>query len=440
MAYRQKINKPIRDEEEIHDKLGAKIPGVVNTRSLVEEQEALKRQRDTKAALNIQKNIRGHWGRQDAKRQFSRNKARVEQEYLALDRELKSNTEYNMKQYLSEKKRIRAQAGLADSIPDEIAEVIGDSSSFKNEKFGHGAMNLQLQNFFKDNQKGKASDRDPLSLISIFAKRQGVTPQAEKQRGIPKIFAYEKRSSSKDRDRQGRDGRRYKKSPHRKDGHSASSAIEEEYSADFDESVPKSDSRSDSIKEESMVKARSSSSSVDVKKPKGLSSGKFGAREKTSGRRSGRHAKEESDSIAEDVIEEESNIAEDSVIGEDSIAQEISGDASSRKKQSDSLPEESIINEEYSQDNFEVYDANQSLAARNRVRFGIHSGSANAPPPPTTALEYKKQTEALSLIEGREMATLERKNMVSALLHEMKEYEKASISTTVVERMEKVVV
>ena len=50
-----------------------------------------------------------------------------------------------MKQYLAEKKRIREQTGLVDSVPDEIAEVIGeDYSSMKNEKFGTSAMTVQL--------------------------------------------------------------------------------------------------------------------------------------------------------------------------------------------------------------------------------------------------------------------------------------------------------
>ena len=212
---------------------------------------------------------------------------------------------------------------------------------------------------------------------------------------MPKIFAYEShKRSSKEKDGHvvSKHGRRYKKSPHRKgkDLASTESAIEEEYSQDFEDSVPKSDkitdSKSDSIKEESMAKGRSSSSS-DVKKPKGLKgSGKLSG-QISSGRR--KNVREESDSIAEDVIEEESNIQDDT-IEEETIA-EISGDASSsRKKASASIEEESIIKEEYSQDNFDVYDASQSLAARNRVRFGIHSGSAKAPPPPKTAEEVKK--------------------------------------------------
>ena len=68
----------------------------------------------------------------------------IEMEYEQLNRELKSNTEYNMKQYLEEKKRIRAMTGMTDSIPDEIAEVIGESSSLKNEKIAQTAVTVQL--------------------------------------------------------------------------------------------------------------------------------------------------------------------------------------------------------------------------------------------------------------------------------------------------------
>ena len=116
-------------------------------RSLIEQEEELKRKNDTKAALTIQKNIRGHWGRKAAKGTLMRHRERIEDEYEQLNRELKSNTEYNMKQYLEEKKRIRSMTGLAESIPDEIAEVIGESSSLKNEKIGQmgqSAMTVQL--------------------------------------------------------------------------------------------------------------------------------------------------------------------------------------------------------------------------------------------------------------------------------------------------------
>ena len=120
------------------------MPGVMNMRSLIEQEEELKRQNETKAALAIQKNIRGHWGRKSAKRRLMQQKEIIEMEYDQLNRELKSNTEYNMKQYLEEKKRIRAMTGMLDSIPDEIAEVIGESSSLKNEKIAQTAVTVQL--------------------------------------------------------------------------------------------------------------------------------------------------------------------------------------------------------------------------------------------------------------------------------------------------------
>ena len=41
---------------------------------------------------------------------------RIEEEYERLNRELKSNTEYNMKRYLEEKKRIRAITGIVSKI------------------------------------------------------------------------------------------------------------------------------------------------------------------------------------------------------------------------------------------------------------------------------------------------------------------------------------
>ena len=47
-----------------------------------------------------------------------------------MNRELKSDTQYNLKTYLAEKKRLREKIGIVDSISaDEIAEVIGESGS-----------------------------------------------------------------------------------------------------------------------------------------------------------------------------------------------------------------------------------------------------------------------------------------------------------------------
>ena len=68
---------------------------------------------------------------------------------------------------------------MADSISaDEIAEVIGESGSINSHRIKQSSGQIQLQNFFKaDKSKTSASGKDPLSLISIFAKRNGVVPE-----------------------------------------------------------------------------------------------------------------------------------------------------------------------------------------------------------------------------------------------------------------------
>ena len=131
----------------------------------------------------IQRRWRGHKGRKLFKRRQDQERQRVEYEYEKLNNELKSDTQYNLKNYLADKKKIRAKMGMADSISaDEIAEVIGESGSVASHaKFQKsGAVSMQLQNFFKTDNKNAAQQKDPLSLISIFAKRNGVVPNQEK--------------------------------------------------------------------------------------------------------------------------------------------------------------------------------------------------------------------------------------------------------------------
>ena len=55
-----------------------------------------------------------------------RNRHKIEFEYDSLNRELKSNNDYNLKQYLHEKKSLRNQMGIVkdESNEDSIAEMI----------------------------------------------------------------------------------------------------------------------------------------------------------------------------------------------------------------------------------------------------------------------------------------------------------------------------
>ena len=77
----------------------------------------------------IQKHYRGYQDREFFKRQSKKEKQRIEFEYENLNRELKNDTQYNLKTYLAEKKRIREKTGMGNSVSDSIAEVIGESSS-----------------------------------------------------------------------------------------------------------------------------------------------------------------------------------------------------------------------------------------------------------------------------------------------------------------------
>ena len=178
------------------------------------------------------------------------------------------------------------------------------------------------------------------------------------------------RGSSRDRSQKTRNAR---KGVPQKAHVSTDSAIEEEYSHDFSDSLPKEQS----IIEEDMPKHATSSASASNK----LKAGRLGAGRKD-GHISGSHRKfnkDETDSIATEVIDEESfqqSKADDS-IEEDSIANEVSSEAELKKKKStESIAEESVIREEYEDDNFASYNASQSVAARNRVKFGMHSAAA----------------------------------------------------------------
>ena len=198
-------------------------------------------------------------------------------------------------------------------------------------------------------------DRDPLSLISIFAKRSGVAPAPESKG----VFKYEKAtSSSKDRKGRHTSGKRARGSR----GHvSTDSMIEEDYSNDFEESKSKTDSI-----EEDIPKKSSSSGSARFKKL----GNKFGSPRVSSSRKGkGHHVKDDTESIADEVIDEESLVgsSKGDSIAEESLAKE------SASRREDSIKEDSIIKEDYSDDNFESYQASQKLEARNRLRFGMSS-------------------------------------------------------------------
>ena len=188
-AHRTMINEEVDQPDEcaLDTKL---VPGIVNTQAHFNKLDQQRKQREAEAAQVIQRHYRGHQGRQHFKRQSAKEKLRIEFEYENLNRELKNDTQYNLKTYLAEKKRIREKTGMADSASDSIAEMIGESSSAtgnahaRSVRQSGAAVSTQLQNFFKKDNKTAAAAKDPLSLISIFAKRNGVIPDQTQSRSI----------------------------------------------------------------------------------------------------------------------------------------------------------------------------------------------------------------------------------------------------------------
>lgn len=144
------------------------------------------------------------------------------------------------------------------------------------------------------------------------------------------------------------------------------------------------------------------------------------------------------ESIRSEVIEEESFGKDDDSIKEDSIANEVSSEINKTKKSTESIAEDSIIKAEYDGDNFGLHNASTSLQARNRVKFGMHSGAAHDLKNMTEA-EKQKSKDQLMLAEEQEHKRLERNRMIGSLMTEMREYEKATMSEALIDRLEKII-
>jgi len=183
-SHRVMINDKV--SKEISEEPGPAhlVPGVSNTQAHFKKLDTQRRERETEAALVIQAHYRGHKGRKQFKKRQGLERQRVELEYEQLNRELKTDSQYNLKSYLAEKKRLRDKMGMVDSESvEQIVEAIGESGSVASHRLRKGA--TQHQNFFRvDSSKSSALGKDPLSLIAIFAKRNGTVPELAKDRKL----------------------------------------------------------------------------------------------------------------------------------------------------------------------------------------------------------------------------------------------------------------
>lgn len=132
------------------------------------------------------------------------------------------------------------------------------------------------------------------------------------------------------------------------------------------------------------------------------------------------------ESIADEIMDEVDSIA-DEVPDPTPVKKEV-------KKDTDT--EDEIIRDEYDNDNFRAADAKKKIEARNRLRFGLASDKTDE----RTKQQVEKDAIVLGMGEQREQMALKRQRVINELLGELKEYERAHISSTAIDRMEKVVV
>lgn len=59
------------------------IPGVTETKKLQDQLNKQQKEKESKAALVIQKFLRGHWGRRDFNRQLYKRRHEIDYEYSA---------------------------------------------------------------------------------------------------------------------------------------------------------------------------------------------------------------------------------------------------------------------------------------------------------------------------------------------------------------------
>jgi len=131
----------------------------------------------------IQKWARGMLGRKKMKKLRMRHKDEIEREYDFIESSLKfsGNQNFNLKSFLKDKQQQRKQSeisiskGAAESIAFGSAIIEESIAGEKNATFGRAQPRIQTMplqnNFFRE-----PTQRDPLSIIEIFARKQHPAP------------------------------------------------------------------------------------------------------------------------------------------------------------------------------------------------------------------------------------------------------------------------
>lgn len=183
--HRAMINQKVKDGQIISKQA---LPGITDTKQHQADIDKAQRIKEAEAALVIQRFLRGHWGRVSFARMIYVRRHEIDVEYAQFQRDYK-DTNYNIKAYLRDKQRVRKETGLDSIAEDVIAEVIGESSGSAHQI---STTSTRIQNFFSEQTK---SDYDPLSLIAIYAKRNGKIPENVKV--APKKGSNDKKGGKK---------------------------------------------------------------------------------------------------------------------------------------------------------------------------------------------------------------------------------------------------
>eukprot|EP00347_Sterkiella_histriomuscorum_P003387 403364494 len=387
------------------------VPGVINVEQEFRKQQEKQRQKEMEASIVIQKWARGYFARQLVREVRFDKQRDIEAEYGYFEDQVKFNSGYNLQKFLKEKQKLREQnktQNLAHS--SSIQEKIGDSSNSQSQSYSQmqskslrgrsapqAAQQPQIQNFFREK-----SDKDSLSLIEIFARKNApkIVPSVVKSPIKPDSLAQ---------------SQQLKKSfQKRKISHS--DIDEEIYTESFERDDDQKSIKTDTVDEDI------------IEESKGLSSGSF----KNPRDKKPFEYKNSTSIVEEEYIHEDfamsmgksfksPNKYDQSIAEESFIQQQMSVSRASHQKRG-SMREDSI------QEELEASEDKQS--ARKQLKLNVQKQEKPLTEHQIQMAEFEKKMK---------MDEDKRKNYVNEMLQEMKRYEEASVSTVVVERMEKII-
>jgi hypothetical protein len=175
--------------EKLTKKPADTIPGVVNVKGEANRQMQQIRSQEETAAIVMQKWARGWKARKFVSKKRLRMKAQIDYEHAQFTNEFKINDKFNLNKFLSQKQQLRnlnGTDGMDESINEQIIQSMSldQSESYIKSQIGYsqtGQSGMRSQALQQNFMRPKPTDSDPLSIISIFAKRNAPPPPEDQQ-------------------------------------------------------------------------------------------------------------------------------------------------------------------------------------------------------------------------------------------------------------------